>query len=72
MKNLTFILVIAIILTGGAVAAMSAPAHAQYGYNYPPPPADPYAQPWVGPNTPWVNYNGDWFLNGLLYYFFGP
>ena len=72
MKNLTFILVIAIVLTGGAVAVMSAPAHAQYGYNYPPPPGNPYAQPWVGPNTPWVYYNGDWFLNGLLYYFFGP
>jgi hypothetical protein len=56
----------------GAIAAMSAGAQAQYGYNYPPPPADPYSQPWVGPNTPWVYYNGDWFLNGILQYFFGP
>ncbi|MGD0827143.1 MAG: hypothetical protein ABSA09_03540 [Desulfobaccales bacterium] len=33
----------------------------------------PYATeaPWVGPGTPWVYYNGDWFLNGILYYFFG-
>jgi len=71
MKKLTFILVIAILLAGGAVAAMSAPSYAQ-GYEYAPPPADIFAQPWVGPNTPWVYYNGDWFLNGILYYFFGP
>jgi len=71
MKKLTFILVIAILLAGGAVAAMSASSYAQ-GYAYPPAPADPAAQPWVGSNTPWVYYNGDWFLNGILYYFFGP
>ena len=28
--------------------------------------------PYVGPNTPWVYNTGDWFLNGILYYFFGP
>ena len=50
---------------------MSAPSYAQ-AYHYPPPPSDPYATPWVGSNTPWVYYNGDWFLNGILYYFFGP
>ena len=75
MKKLTLILALAILLAGGAVAAMSAPAQAQYsqyGYNYPPPAADRYAQPWVGSNTPWVYYNGDWFVQGLLYYFFGP
>ena len=71
MKKLTFILVLAILLGGGALAAMSTPSHAQ-GYAYPPPPPNPYASPWVGPNTPWVYYNGDWFLNGILYYFFGP
>jgi len=71
MKKLIFILVLAILLGGGAVTAMSAPSYAQ-GYNYPPPPQDIYATPWVGPNTPWVYYNGDWFLNGILYYFFGP
>jgi hypothetical protein len=49
----------------------SAPANAQV-FNYPAPPANPYANPWVGPNTPWVYYNGDWFLNGILHYFFGP
>jgi hypothetical protein len=70
MRKLSFILVLAILLAGGAVTAMSAPSYAQ-GYNYPPPPPDPYATPWVGPNTPWVYYNGDWFLNGILQYFFG-
>jgi len=71
MKKLSFVLVLAILLAGGTVAAMSAPSYAQV-YEYPPPLADPYAQPWVGSNTPWVYYNGDWFLNGILYYFFGP
>ena len=71
MKKVAFILMLAILLAGGAVTAMSAPSYAQ-GYNYPPPPQDIYATPWVGPNTPWVYYNGDWFLNCILYYFFGP
>ena len=61
----------AILLAGGAVAVMSTPSYAQ-DYEYPPPPPDPYASPWVGPDTPWVYYNGDWFLNGILYYFYGP
>ncbi len=43
-----------------------------YGGNYyAPPPQNLYATPWVGPNTPWVYYQGDWFLNGMLYYFYG-
>ncbi len=71
MKKLAFVLVLAILLAGGAVVSLSAPCHAQV-YEYPPPPTDIYAAPWVGPNTPWVYYNGDWFLNGILYYFFGP
>jgi hypothetical protein len=70
MKKLSLVLALAILLAGGAVIAMSAPSHAQ-GYYYPPPPQNPYATPWVGPNTPWVYYNGDWFLNGVLYHFFG-
>lgn len=71
MKKFTLILLMAVLLAGGAVVARSGPSQAQ-GYEYPPPPADAYAYPWVGPSTPWVYYNGDWFLNGLLYYFFGP
>ena len=71
MKKLSVILVIAILLVGGAVGAISTPSYAQ-GYSYPAPPQNPYATPWVGPNTPWVYYNGDWFLNGVLQYFFGP
>jgi hypothetical protein len=71
MKKFGLVLALAILLAGGALTAMSAPAYAQ-PYEYPPPPADRYATPWVGPDTPWVFYNGDWFLNGVLYYFFGP
>ena len=71
MKQIAFILMTAILLAGGAVAVMSAPSYAQV-YEYPPPPSDPSASPWVGPDTPWVYYNGDWFMNGILYYFYGP
>ena len=71
MKKIVFILMTAILLTGGAVVVMQAPSYAQ-DYEYPPQPDDPYASPWVGPDTPWVYYNGDWFLNGILYYFYGP
>jgi hypothetical protein len=71
MKKIAFILMTAILLAGGAVAATSGPSYAQ-AYEYPPPPQDTYASPWVGPDTPWVYYNGDWFLNGVLYYFYGP
>lgn len=71
MKRLSLILALAIVLGGGAMGVMSAPAQAQYGYNYPPPPQNVYATPWVGPQTPWVYYQGDWFLNGVLYNFFG-
>jgi len=71
MKKIAFILMTAILLAGGAVAAMSSPSYAQ-AYEYPPPPPDPYVSPWVGPDTPWVYFNGDWFLNGVLYYFYGP
>ena len=73
MKKLIFVLAIAIFLAGSAVGTMSTPSYAQGygGYNYPPPPQNIYASPWVGSNTPWVYYNGDWFMNGILYYFFG-
>ncbi len=74
MKKFSLILIIAMLLVGGAVGALSTSAQAQFapGYSYPPPPPNPYVNPWVGTNTPWVYYNGDWFLNGILYYFFGP
>ncbi len=71
MKKIAFILMIAISLAGGAVVVMSAPSYAQVS-EYPPPPPNPKESPWVGPDTPWVYYNGDWFLNGVLYYFYGP
>lgn len=73
MKRPIFIVLLAIALAGGALGALSAPSDAQvYGYVYPAPPPKPVANPWVGPNTPWVFYQGDWFLNGILYHFFGP
>ncbi|MDR3570381.1 MAG: hypothetical protein P4L43_20345 [Syntrophobacteraceae bacterium] len=71
MKKIACILIIAISLAGGAVAVISAPSYAQ-GYNYPAPPPNPDESPWVGLNTPWFYYNGDWFLNGVLYYYYGP
>jgi hypothetical protein len=71
MKKLVLILVLAVLMTGGGLSAMSTPSYARV-YKYPPPPPNLYAYPWVGPNTPWVYYNGDWFLKGMLYYFFGP
>ena len=72
MKKFTLILLMAVLLAGGAVTGMSTPSQAQGYYEYTTAPPDAYAQPWVGPSTPWVYYNGDWFLNGILYYFFGP
>ncbi len=73
MKSLSLLLVIAILLAGCAGGPMSTPYYGQGygGYNYPPAPQNPYASPWVGPNTPWTFYQGDWFLNGMLYNFFG-
>lgn len=71
MKKLALVLVLAVLLGVGAVGVMSSPSYAQF-YEYAAPPPNPYANPWVGSNTPWTFYNGDWFLNGILYYFFGP
>ncbi len=71
MKRLIFLLVLAILVAGGAVAATSGPSQAQIIELTIAPP-DPCAEPWVGPDTSWVYYNGDWFCSGILYYYFGP
>jgi hypothetical protein len=73
MKRLSVVFVLVILVVGGVNAAMSAPSCAQGygGYTYPPPPQNPHATPWVGANTPWTFYQGDWFLNGILQHFFG-
>ncbi|MFZ2087420.1 MAG: hypothetical protein WAU47_02505 [Desulfobaccales bacterium] len=69
MKNIRILLVLTVLLTGGAAGALSWPAQAQVCA---PPPFHAAGAPWVGPNTPWVYYNGDWFHNGQLHHFFGP
>jgi hypothetical protein len=68
MKKLIILLILAISLGAGMIGAMPGISQAQVV-----PPAAPYATgaPYIGPDTPWVYYNGDWFLNGILYYFFG-
>jgi hypothetical protein len=66
MKKLIMILTLALVLGGGALGLMSSASQAQVYV-----PAQTVIVPQVGPNTPWVFYNGDWFRNGLLYYFFG-
>jgi len=73
MKRLGLVFLLVTLLAGGAIGAMSTSSFAQGygGYNYPPPPQNIYATPWVGANTPWTYYQGDWFLNGLLYQNFG-
>ena len=72
MKKVSILLVLAILLTGGALGTMSSPSEAQVFGPVPQPAAPVAMAPWVGQNTPWTFYNGDWFLNGVLYYFFGP
>jgi len=70
MKRPILFLMLVILLAGGAIGAMSTFSQAQV---YAPPPPRPVAvTPWVGNNTPWTFYKGDWFMNGILYYFFGP
>jgi hypothetical protein len=73
MKRLSLVFLLVIVMAGGAIGAGSTPAYAQGygGFIFPPPPLNPLSTPWVGPNTPWVYYQGDWFLNGILYQFFG-
>ena len=73
MKRLGLVSLLVILLAGGAIGAMSTPSVAQGygGYVYAAPPPNPFSTPWVGPGTPWVYYQGDWFLNGMLYHFYG-
>jgi hypothetical protein len=79
MKRLNLIFALAILLAGCATGPTYTPSYDQGygggqgygGYNYPPAPQNVSATPWVGANTPWTYYQGDWFLNGLLYQNFG-
>ncbi len=74
MKKISVIFMLTILLAGAGFGALPTPSYSQvyYAQAYPAPGPQPYGTPWVGPNTPWVYYNGDWFLNGVLHYFFGP
>lgn len=71
MKKLCMIFALSIVLTGVAVGIMSSFCQAQV---YAPAPlvSVTVGSPWAGPNTPWVFYNGDWFSQGVLHYYFGP
>ncbi len=71
MKKLSILLILAIFLGVGMMGAMPGLSQAQV-YAPPPPPEPVVGAPYVGSNTPWVYNGGDWFLNGILYYFFGP
>lgn len=71
MKKMSILLALAVLLTGGALALTTSVSQAQV-YGPGPPPAAPAMTPWVGQGTPWTYYNGDWFNNGILHYFFGP
>lgn len=68
------LLVSALTVVGCVQPYQGAPYTQGYGGGgtyYAPPPQNPYATPWVGANTPWVFYQGDWFLNGMLYHNYG-
>lgn len=74
MKKVSSLLIMAILFGGGILGTGSTFSQAQVYVPGPPPPAPRpvvVVTPWVGTNTPWVFYKGDWFLNGVLYYFFG-
>ena len=59
MKRLILFFGLVILLAGCAVGPTSSPSYGQGyggaqgygGYNYAPPPQNPYANPWVGNNT---------------------
>ena len=83
MKRLSLFFALAILVAGCMGPQPGTPYGQGYGGNqgyggyqgqggYPPAPQNPYATPWVGANTPWTFFQGDWFLNGLLYNNFGP
>ena len=72
MKKVSIILALAVLLTGSALGFTAIPSQAQFLAPVPQPAPVVGMAPWVGNNTPWVFYNGDWFRNGTLYYFFGP
>ena len=72
--SLASVLLVSVLAVVGCVGPYQGTAPYNQGYGgdyYAPPPQNPYATPWVGANTPWVFYQGDWFLNGMLHHFYG-
>ena len=67
MKKVGISLILALVLAGGLTGTVPSQAEG----SAPPPRPVAVATPWVGANTPWVFYQGDWFLNGVLYNYFG-
>ena len=68
------ILLVSALTLGGCAGPYQGMGSYDQGYGgtyYASPPQNLYAAPWVGPNTPWVFYRGDWFLNGMLYNYYG-
>jgi len=69
MKKVSIMLALAVVLSGAAMGLMTPAVQAQV---YAPGPPQAVMVPYVGTNTPWTFFKGDWFLNGVLYNFFGP
>ncbi len=74
MRKIGIMLALALVVAGGVLGVGASPCQAQVVYAPAPlpPPGHVAIAPWVGNNTPWTYYNGDWFYNGVLHYFFGP
>lgn len=72
MKKILILMMATMVAAGGVLGTVPAPCQAQVYVPAPAPvPRPVVVTPWVGANTPWVFYQGDWFMNGVLYYFFG-
>jgi hypothetical protein len=83
MKRLpkaVFVSLLALCLMGGMVSIAAAQGPGEFVAPGPGPGPGPTPEvqvvavgaPWVGPNTPWVFWNNNWYYNGILYAFFGP
>lgn len=67
MKSLPKALLVSLLVLGimGGVVAIAAAQEAEVA-------VIAVGEPWVGPSTPWVFWNSNWYYNGILYGFYGP